>query len=165
MLENCKTKEERHDGVEQLVNRWLTERQELIVLYCSLAGNNTFSPDCSQSIGKLRKFCEILLDYVSAGHFEVYDQLVREAEAFNDGTETLLEALYPQLRETTEIALSFNDTYDSDEHCQQAMGDLKDRLSHLGEVMDQRFALEDELIQVLHKSHEPAKSLKTAANA
>ena len=165
MLENCKTKEERHEGVETLLNKWLEERQELIVLYCSMSGTSSFSPDCSSSITKLRRFCQILLDYVSAGHFEVYGQLVKEAEAYCDGTETLLESLYPQLRATTETALAFNDTYDTDDHCRDAMALLKDRLSTLGEVMDQRFALEDELIQVLHKSHEPAGSIRNMASA
>ena len=32
----------------------------------------------------LQRFCEILVDYVSAGHFEVYEQLTAEGKAFGD---------------------------------------------------------------------------------
>ena len=32
MLENCKTAKERWGGVSEIIDRWLTERQELIVL-------------------------------------------------------------------------------------------------------------------------------------
>ncbi|NRB37272.1 MAG: sigma D regulator [Pseudomonadales bacterium] len=155
MLENCKNKQERWDGVQSLVDRWLAERQELVVLLFSLSDANDFSAKCSQSISRLRQFSQILLDYVSAGHFEVYDQLVREAEEYNDGSECLLSKLFPQIKESTDIALAFNDTYDTDEHCDQALGRLKDELSLLAESMTQRFALEDRLIKRLHESHNP----------
>jgi regulator of sigma D len=153
MLENCKTPEERWGGVEGLVERWLAERQELIVLYCSLSGVHAFSPNSIKSIQKLKRFCEILVDYVSAGHFEVYDQLTKEAEAFGDGSEALMQQLYPELTETTQVALDFNDKYDTEEHCKEKMIDLKRDLSVLGELLVNRFEMEDRLIQELHNSH------------
>ena len=156
MLDNCKTKEERWEGVQALVDRWLAERQELVVLLFSLSDANEFTAKCSQSLNKLRQFSQILLDYVSAGHFEVYDQLVREAEEYHDGSECLLSKLFPQIKQTTDVALAFNDSYDTDEHCEQALGRLKDELSVLGESLTQRFALEDRLIKRLHESHNPA---------
>lgn len=154
MLENCKTREERWDGVNALVERWLAERQELIVLYCSLSGVHAFSPNSTQSIGKLNQFCEILLDYVSAGHFEVYEQLVKEAEAFDDkGASDLLEASMPALKSSTEAALNFNDKFDTTERCRDKMAELKADLSLLGESLVARFDLEDQLISELHDSH------------
>jgi regulator of sigma D len=89
MLENCKTREERWGGVEALIEAWLKERQELIVLYCSLSGAQAKLTSKSRTAQKLQKFCEILVDYVSAGHFEIYDQLLKEAEDFQDGSEQL----------------------------------------------------------------------------
>ena len=155
MLDNCKSKEERWNGVQDLVNRWLAERQELVVLLFSLGNTKSFSSDCNKSLSQLRKFSQILLDYTSAGHFEVYDQLAREAEEYLDGSECLLTKLFPKLKASTDIALAFNDTYDTDEHCEQALGRLKDELSLLGESLTQRFALEDQLINRLHQSHKP----------
>lgn len=153
MLDNCATKEERWEGVQRLINSWLAERQELVVIYCSLSGVSNFQADCANSIKRLKLFCQILLDYVSAGHFEVYDQLLKEAEDYDDGSAELLTKLYPQLKATTDAALDFNDTYDTDEHCENALGQLKENLSNLGEHLATRFALEDQLIDVLHNSH------------
>ncbi len=156
MLDNCTTKEERWGGVSELIARWLQERQELIVLYCSLTGSYAFSSHNSKSQQKLNKFCQIMMDYVSAGHFEVYDQLTREAEDFNEDSEELLGTIYPKIQITTEIALEFNDRYttsdgkkldEKDEHS------LNERLSKLGEVLVSRFDLEDQLINALHNSH------------
>lgn len=153
MLDNCQTREERWEGVQNIVTKWLEERQEVVVLYCSLCGVNTFSSDCSQSISKLRYFCQIMVDYISAGHFEVYDQLVKEAEDFEEDHKNLLQNLYPKITATTEAALDFNDIYDTDEHCEQAMGHLKAELSKLGEHLVSRFAMEDQLINTLHATH------------
>ena len=62
----------------------------------------------------LQHFCEILVDYVSAGHFEVYEQLTSEAKAFGDqrGLE-LAKQIYPRIEVITEVALAFNDRCDN----------------------------------------------------
>lgn len=153
MLENCKTREERWGGVETLIEGWLKERQELIVLYCSLSGAQAVSSSKTRQMQKLKKFCEILVDYVSAGHFEIYDQLLKEAEDFQDGGEQLASKIYPKLTKTTEIALDFNDKYDTEEHCKDLLTQLAPDLSRLGEVLVSRFEMEDQLIQVLHTQH------------
>ncbi len=153
MLDNCQTIEEHWDGVNHLIERWLQERQELIILYCSLSGLNKQQPNSVRIQKKLRKFCQILLDYVSAGHFEVYDQLVTEAKNFKDGSEAVADKLYPRISETTEIALNFNDKYDTDEHCEIAAASLANNLSKIGEILVSRFDWEDQLIQNLHYAH------------
>ena len=76
MLENCDIKE-RWSGVDKLVERWLEERQSLIVQFCALSGVHELSGN-NASRGRLQKFCQLLLDYVSAGHFEVFYELVRD---------------------------------------------------------------------------------------
>ena len=153
MLENCTTKEERWEGVQKLIERWLADRQELVVLYCSVSGVNSLAADCSRSTQKIKQFCQILMDYASAGHFEVYDQLVQEAEKYEDGSEVLLQQLYPRIAITTEAILKFNDIFDTDEHCEQAIDSLRDELSALGEHLTNRFAYEDQLIDGLHTIH------------
>ena len=153
MLDNCTTKEERWDGVSEIIDRWLTERQELIVIYCSLSGTHNFAPNCKKSQEKLRKFCQIMMDYVSAGHFEVYDQLIKEAEAFEDSNEQLVAQLFLKINQSTEMALDFNDKYDTDDRYQQASEELSAHLSKLGEVLVSRFDMEDRLIEILHNAH------------
>ena len=153
MLEHCHSPEDRFAGVQRIINHWLEDRQELVVAYCDISGVNRFSKDCNTSITKLKSFCQLLIDYISAGHFEVYDQLVKEAEAFNDSNIQLINKLYPLITDTTDTALNFHEKFDTEEHCEQAMGELKQELSVLGEAISRRFSLEDELIAVMHDAH------------
>lgn len=84
MLDNCQNAKERWGGVHQLIDRWLKERQELLVHYCDLSDTARGTP--SEDLAKkLERLCEILVDYTSAGHFEVYEQLIQEAREFDDG--------------------------------------------------------------------------------
>ncbi len=155
MLDNYQSKEELWQGVQGLVIRWLAERQEVVILYCALAGSYDYSNNCNQSITKLRHFCQTLMDYVSAGHFEIYNQLVKEAEEFDDNSQNALQKMLPKITTTTEMVLDFNDTYDTDEHCEKAIGILKEELSLLGEHLINRFEIEDQLIEVMHAAHIP----------
>jgi regulator of sigma D len=153
MLEQCDSKEDRFIGVQQMINHWLEERQELVVAYCDISGINSIDKGCSQSSNKLKGFCQLLIDYVSAGHFEIYDQLIKEAEAFSENTNHLIAHIYPKIAETTDIALDFHETYDTQAHCEAAQNRIKTELSILGEAISQRFNFEDELIAVMHDAH------------
>lgn len=149
MLENCKTAKERWGGVSVIIDRWLEERQTMLVQYCALSGLEQNLSDLQRG-DKLRSFCEILVDYVSAGHFEVYDQLIKEGREFDDA-DALQEAgkLYDTIDATTERLLDFNDKYlETDD-----ISSLSEDLSHLGEALEVRFSAEDRLISVLHTSH------------
>ena len=153
MLENCKTAKERWGGVSEIIDRWLTERQELIVLYCELSSISREKENEEPYSRNIQKMCQVLVDYVSAGHFEVYEQLLNEANEFNDGGIELAERLFPKIQETTEIALDFNDEYDNSAHESNLIEVLPEKLSLLGEALEERFVLEDQLIECLHNSH------------
>lgn len=149
MLENCKNAKERWGGVSEIIDRWLEDRQAMLVQYCALSGLDQNLSDLQRG-EKLRGFCQILVDYVSAGHFEVYDQLIKEGREFDDA-EALQEAgkLYDTIDTTTERLLDFNDKYlETDD-----VSSLTVDLSHLGEALEVRFSAEDRLISVLHTSH------------
>jgi regulator of sigma D len=149
MLENCKSAKERWGGVNEIIDRWLEERQAMLVQYCALSGLDQDLSDLQRG-EKLRSFCQILVDYVSAGHFEVYDQLIKEGREFDDA-EALQEAskLYDTIDTTTERLLDFNDKYlETDD-----ISSLSSDLSLLGEALEVRFSTEDRLISVLHTSH------------
>jgi regulator of sigma D len=141
--------------VEGLLETWLQERKKLLVMYCNY-GNNT--DDDATGIhprwADVKRFCQILVDYVSAGHFEVYDQLIREAETANDTSAVLAEKLYPKIHETTQIALDLNDKYATEEHWENHYQDFQHDLSRLGEALSNRFEMEDKLINDMHTSHE-----------
>lgn len=147
MLESCKNAQERWGGVNQLIDRWLQERQELIGVFTRL----DYSPEVP-SPEALQGFCEVLVDYVSAGHFEVYEQLMNEARAFGDqrGLE-LAKQIYPRIEAITEAALGFNDCCDGSENREVC---FKTELKRLGQLLHERFDLEDCLIEVLHTAHQ-----------
>ncbi|PAV24794.1 regulator of sigma D [Tamilnaduibacter salinus] len=152
MLEDIKDARERWGGVSELIDRWLRERQELIVQYCDITGMDDFS-DLPAAQNRFHRLCEILLDYVSAGHFEVYEQLVHEARDFDDGGVELIGKVYPRIQKTTENALSFNDRVNGDLNSEEAIKALMPALSELGEQLETRFELEDFLIEHLHNVH------------
>ncbi len=141
--------------VENTLGKWLEERKELLVLYCNY-GDNPDSGDIYPRWSHVKRFCQILVDYVSAGHFEVYDQLVREAEAANDDSVALAEDLYPKLHKTTQIALDFNDKYSTEENWEINHQSFQEDLSQLGEELSSRFEMEDRLVSEMHSCHSPA---------
>ncbi|HAB05512.1 MAG TPA: hypothetical protein DCE35_08815, partial [Alcanivorax sp.] len=64
--------------IEALLHAWLEQRRRLLVLLCSIQGLEGFQrPGSIQN--QVREFCQLLMDYISAGHFEIYQELVREA--------------------------------------------------------------------------------------
>ncbi len=139
--------------VDKLIQHWLKERQELIVLYCKVDGLKEFTPQETPIAVKVQALCQVLIDYVSAGHFEIYHQLVKEAEHFNDDYQDLIARVFPRIEAATELALEFNDRYASVELCNQGMPTLAKDLNKLGMVMVERFDLEDQLIDRLHNRH------------
>lgn len=152
MLENCRNARERWGGVSELIDRWLKERQELLVHYCELSGESDFS-QTEALREKFVRLCEVLVDYVSAGHFEIYEQLIQEAREFNDGGLELAAKLYPRIAQTTETALNFNDRLDGNTLSESDVRALFDQLSELGEILESRFEMEDYLIEHLHNVH------------
>lgn len=146
MLKDLQSARERWGGVSEVIDRWLKERQELLVRYCDVSDNPT-AADAGQ---KLQSTCQILVDYVSAGHFEVYDKLIKEGRDFEDdeGLKTG-EALYHSIDLTTEKILDFNDKYlETDD-----LTSLPEDLSELGVSLANRFEAEDQMIEVLHNAH------------
>ena len=153
MLEGYESAKERWGGVHDIIDRLLGERQELLVLFVAIKGLKPFSPRETPVSIKIQAFCQVLMDYCSAGHFEVYEQLVKEAQEFDDGSIDLAKKYYPRLEQITEKCVAFNDDYQTAENCIENMAELSKDLSALGELLEERFLIEDELIEALHNSH------------
>lgn len=155
MLEHCKSATERWGGVSQILDKWFSQRQELIVEFCTVSGVHEFRKDNNRDPHNgLRTFCELMVDYISAGHFEVYDHLIQEAEEFGDGSALdLAKKLYPKISATTEKALAFNDQLDAITSGDDHNIALAHELSVMGETLVARFELEDQLVEALHYAH------------
>lgn len=149
MLENCETARERWGGVSDIIDRWLNERKDLLVLFCKLTNKDSQDATEDQE-SNLRRFCQILVDYVSAGHFEVYEQLVLEGKEFGDTAGlTKAKVHYKAIDGTTEQILDFNDKYQETDDLDTLIPDL----SNLGEALATRFEAEDKMIEILHVAH------------
>lgn len=150
MLENCESAKERWGGVSTIIDTWLQDRQQLLVDYCELSTIDSFDEKNTDHGNRLRALCQLLVDYVSRGHFEVYEQLIKEGKAFND-KKALEEAAthYQLIDKTTEDFLDFNDKYlETDD-----LSTLAKDLSAIGQKLESRFESEDRMIEVLHNSH------------
>jgi regulator of sigma D len=115
-------------------------------LYCNIAELKPFSAnDAVKSL--LTQFSQILVDYVSLGHFGVYERLLAGTERRNRVLSVAKE-IYPEFSETTDAVISFNDKYDNIEKI-DVFEDLEQDLSALGESLAKRIDLEDRLCEVM----------------
>lgn len=155
MLENCNGIKEHWYGVSRILDGWLQQRQKLIVEFCTISGVYDSSLVSKHDTAKnLKNFCEIMVDYISAGHFEVYDHLIQESEILGDSIALdLAKKIYPEVSSTTDIALRFNEKFENITQNENITPNLAHELSFLGENLVTRFELEDSLIENLHYSH------------
>lgn len=87
-------------------------------------------PDLAQAL--LSRFCDSLVDYLSAGHFRVFQRLSLPADAY-----AVIEA-------TTHAGVVFNDRFGDAREIR--VQDVKTELERIARALSTRFELEDELL-------------------
>ncbi len=138
--------------VETLVEQWLESRQSLIIRFCQFSQLQENLPPSLENLNELKDFCAQLVDYISTGHFEIYEKLLKEAQLFGDDNLSLMEEIYPKITDTTDEFVALDAKFDGKNNL--SMAEIKTALSSAGQILDKRFMLEDQLIQFFHKSHE-----------
>ena len=99
MLTRLEKAQQKWGGSHTVIDKWLSERQELLVLYCRIAGFSPYDkkdhalPDQLQ----IQNFCQLLMDYLSAGHFEVYDDIANLIVGLSKEAQRDLEGLFIEL--------------------------------------------------------------------
>jgi regulator of sigma D len=136
---------EKKQQAYQLIAELQKERQEVWSLYCHIAELIPFSANRTVR-KKLARFSEILIDYVSLGHFGVCEYLFAGADSL-DPALSVVEKIELALSASTEVAVSFNDKYESDAAI--IPDELKQDLSALGESLAIRSELEDRLCDLM----------------
>jgi regulator of sigma D len=142
MVEKGQLDAERRQGTRELIARLLEERQQMWVLYERVAGIEPYAHE--PDVRRLEEFVQVLVDYIAAAHFGLYERIVNGEER-RRGLFDLARDLYPRIAEITEIAVAFNDKYESGVPV-AGKGALVEDLSKLGESLATRIELEDRLI-------------------
>jgi regulator of sigma D len=154
MLTKLEQAKEVWGGTLPIIDNWLEARQECVILYCQLAGLPPYQQE-TRSLPEqdnITKFCQILLDYASTGHFEVYEQIIAQCKVDGEENLKIAQELYSRITKTTDTALNFNDKY-AENASDKALLDFDKDLSKLGQVMEDRFEREDQLLEVVHLHH------------
>lgn len=106
-------------------------RQRLIAYLVKL--NTSLDQDLTDlSQALLQRFCESLVDYLSAGHFRVFQRVALAADE------------YAAIESTTRTAMAFNDRFADQVNIDIAA--VKGALETLAQVLGSRFELEDDII-------------------
>lgn len=151
MLRQLERAEQKWGGSNKLIDQWLNHRRKLLIEYCQIAGLPPYhhSERTLPSLQQVKQFCDSLVDYVSEGHFEVYDQIVSVCESHGKPSQELAQNLLPKINKTTDVALDFTDKY-TEIKKDEALLKLDKDLGLLLQAIELRFELEDNLLEVLH---------------
>ena len=144
---------------ETLVQTWLKERQQLLALLCALPDMNDANAGDNPALHEhIRSLCQSLMDYISAGYFEIYRELADEARSLKRENPAWLQAVLHRLEDSTDAALAFNEHYDQATRRQRSLMALPEKMASLLEKLEERFQLEDQLIISFHlQDSQPAR--------
>lgn len=155
MLNKFKQVQEQWGGSSEVIDHWLETRQSLIVEYCKLA---TLQPCTTNSAvselpspKELQVFCQHLVDYISEGHFKIYDMVMDKWRSTGFEVTEEINQAYGKIVLTTEPLLNFTDKYAAIQS-EDLLENLDSDLSFIGEVTEARFEVEDQLIRLIADS-------------
>lgn len=127
----------------KLIEDMLQERQQMLVLLWELSKLDLRKTDESTR-QTLDDFQEILVDYIAAAHFGLY-QRIAEGNERRQAVVDIAREIYPRIARSTDIAVEFTEKYDSPS-ADTVTTKLTDDLSLLAEELTSRIELEDRLI-------------------
>ena len=139
-------REERRGRTSSQITHLFEERRELLALLVKASTLDPAKPG-PQERELLAEFCEVMVDYVAAGHFGLYNRIA-------DGNErrktvaNLASYYFPRISDTTQAVVAFNEKYAPDGR-QPDLQSLHADLSTLSELLTTRMDLEDQLIERL----------------
>lgn len=151
---------ERRSQTVASINKLIKQRQQIFVLLCEIGELKPFKRLHNVN-SALNEFCEVLVDYIAFGHFEIYNRILKKSER-RKASVKLATSLYLHIVSTTEIALDFNDKY---ENYDASNNDLNSDLSTLGEALATRIEMEDRFIESLLPAHSIINNLDIAKAA
>jgi regulator of sigma D len=155
MPDSRKNLKERRGQTTKLIDHMLVERNQLLSLLLQTSSIRSSAPT-EADLDLLNEFCQVVVDYIAAGHFGLYERIIEKKER-RKSVANLAMQVYPSIDETTQTALSFNEKYDLD-NADMNLSNLTEDLSRLGEALTARIELEDRLIRQLFKPRESVQA-------
>lgn len=144
MSKETVSQQKNREQTSLVIKELIEQRSKVWSLYCSVAGMEPLQANKTIEV-LLEEFCEMLVDYISLGHFGVYQRIIDGKERRKKIID-VAESLYPKIVLATEAVLSFNDRYEKVTPA-MILNNLSDDLSVVGEQLAARIELEDELIE------------------
>lgn len=144
-MQDKDTKQRRKQS-SHLIKSMLAERNQLLSLLLRSSQIEADSP-VEEDEELLEEFCQVLVDYIAAGHFGLFERIVDGRER-RESIADLAKTVYPEIECTTQLALEFSEKYKS-ENVGRNFTKLPNDLSILGESLTTRIELEDRLIASL----------------
>ena len=138
-----KTGKDRRKVSNHLVENMLDERNRILSLLLQVSAINMDKPG-QEDRELLEEFCQLLVDYIAAGHFGLYGRIAEGTERRMDITD-VAKKIYPKIEFSTQQALEFTEKYNN-EGINNSLENLSVDLSILGESLATRIELEDRLI-------------------
>ena len=141
---------ERRARTRKEIKQLIEDRNTVLSKYYNLAKlTNNENSDRNYTLELIEDFCQQLIDYMATGHFEIYRRIEegneRRSEILN-----LANEIMPRINDTTQVAIAFNDLFDSSINIDQnAIEQLPNCLTKLGEELATRIELEDQFINLL----------------
>jgi regulator of sigma D len=132
---------ERRNATRQQIEHMLEERTQLLALLVKASGLDEDGLD-TQDEELLEEFCQVLTDYMAAGHFGLYQRIAEGKERRRE-VANIARSIYPQIEQSTQLALEFSEKYRAGS---SNYTNLANDLSSIGETLATRIELEDKLI-------------------
>lgn len=157
---------ERRARTRKEIKQLIAERNNVLSQYYNLASQADQNlENYDETIELLQEFCQDMVDYLATGHFEIYRR-IEEGEERRDEIIQLANQIFGKIAETTQLAVAFNDLYDTSEGFNpEVLEKLPDQLTKLGEELAIRIDLEDRFINTLLSSNAPAPQDTDATSA
>lgn len=147
MLNQLNILTENIGGMNKLADFWLSRRRQLLIVYYRLIGAK---PSRGAVIvideKSLDDFCQNLVDYLSAGHFSIYERIIHNISDTSPVRAAI--SIYPSLQENTTQIMHLYDSHLESAIDHNSYAQLQRALSEIGEMLEERFILEDKLIHL-----------------
>lgn len=151
MLNQLQSLTEYVGGNNALIDQWLQARKQLLVAYYHLVGIKPNKEMLSLLDEEaLDNFCQNLVDYLSTGHFHLYEKMLHEAATHSEKVLALSTQLALALQNNTQQIMTFYDSHLAAAIDHDNCLEFQKALSHVGEALEERFTLEDRMIQQIY---------------